>query len=216
MKGSVKWKVAQKLEIRWWRRYLKKKDITEYLEWKRAYWRRFLKPLGTSVDLSGSLRILDAGCGPAGIFTILEGHEVTAIDPLLGHYESDLSHFNKSDYPAIRFIETPLELYRPTALFQLVFCLNAINHVSDLHTAMQVLFDCLDSKGKLVMSIDCHRYPFLRSLFRLIPGDALHPHQDNIDDYRKMIHDFGGRIILEHKEKPGRIFDYYVLVIEKG
>ena len=49
----------------------------------------------------------------------------------------------------------------------------------------------------------------------MIPGDALHPHQDDIEDYRVMIRDKGGKIILEHKEKPGRIFDYYVLMIEK-
>jgi|GEM_PF-6859003 len=35
-------KLAQKAELIWWRNYLKKKEKTEYLKWKKNYWNDFL------------------------------------------------------------------------------------------------------------------------------------------------------------------------------
>ena len=81
MAASRRWKVAQKAEIGWWKRYLKKKPVGDYIEWKRKYWTEFLSSVSDVIDVDQDHEILDAGCGPAGIFIILEGNKVTAIDP---------------------------------------------------------------------------------------------------------------------------------------
>ena len=43
--GRWKWRLAQALEIRWWKRYLTGKDKTAYYDWKRTYWSNTLLEL---------------------------------------------------------------------------------------------------------------------------------------------------------------------------
>ena len=63
---SSKWKLAQFLEIRWWRRYLSGKDEAAYREQKIDYWKRICAVL--DIDVPPGSQVLEAGCGPAGIF----------------------------------------------------------------------------------------------------------------------------------------------------
>ena len=86
---SLKWSLAQKLELIWWKRYLKKQNIKDYLEWKKNYWSVFIDEISWGYSIKKCDRILDVGCGPAGIFTILPQKQTTALDPLLEKYESD-------------------------------------------------------------------------------------------------------------------------------
>lgn len=213
MIGSAKWRLAQQLELRWWERYLKGRDPEDYLAWKREYWRGFLEPLWPELNLPEGGNVLDAGCGPAGVFTVLPGFKVTAIDPLLNEYDRRLEHFSRSDYPWVRFEAVTLESFHADRPFDVVFCLNAINHVSDLDAALDSLFKSVAAGGRLVLSVDCHRYGALKRLFRLVPGDALHPHQHSLDDYRSMVTALGGSVVACRLQKRTAVFDYYVLVI---
>jgi 2-polyprenyl-6-hydroxyphenyl methylase/3-demethylubiquinone-9 3-methyltransferase len=216
MAETFKWRIAQGLEIRWWKRYLRGKDVEAYLDWKRNYWKRFLDPLGDDLLLDEGAAILDAGCGPAGVFVILDGFDVTAVDPLLDRYAAELPHFDPAKHPGVRFVTDTIERFEGNGKFRTIFCLNAINHVRELDTALDNLFHLLAEDGKLVLSVDCHRYGLLKKLFRLFPGDALHPHQHDLADYRKMIGARGGKVIREVLSRPGHIFDYHVLVVEKA
>ena len=36
--NTMKWKLAQFLELIWWKRYLRKKKVSEYVVWKKEYW----------------------------------------------------------------------------------------------------------------------------------------------------------------------------------
>ena len=79
MINSLKWNIAQHLELRWWKKYLRNKDADQYLQWKRKYWHAFLKPVAHLIHLDPLKEILDAGCGPAGIFIILKEKMLTKI-----------------------------------------------------------------------------------------------------------------------------------------
>ncbi|MEZ5003851.1 MAG: class I SAM-dependent methyltransferase [Chitinophagales bacterium] len=215
MATSFKWRMAQKLELKWWQNYLGKKDVQTYLEWKRQYWLDFLSALQDTVQIPSSDSVLDAGCGPAGVFTVIDAQNVVAVDPLLEAYEQNLDHFSRAMYPQVQFETSSIEMYRPAIPFDIVFCLNAINHVADIELAFDKLFDWLKPQGQLIVSIDSHNYKFLKTIFRWIPGDALHPHQYDLEDYRKFITDRNGEILQEVNSKPGNIFDYWVLVVRK-
>lgn len=204
-----KWKLAQAAEIRWWKHYLAKKAPEAYLQDKRTYWIRVMQQANIQVPPQSS--VLDAGCGPAGIFMVLGEQEVDALDPLLQKYAADLPHFNPENYPGVHFIAESLERYAPEAAYDQIFCLNAINHVADIQQAMDQLVACLQPAGKLWLSIDAHRYPELRWIFQRIPGDILHPHQYTLSEYREMLTDRGLEVMDQIKLKPGRIFDYYLL-----
>lgn len=210
--NSLKWKIAQWAEIRWWKRYLKEKDPTEYKSWKTQYWREFIASILPDLSLNPDSKILDIGCGPAGIFTIFDQYDVTAVDPLLDRYETDLTYFAPKDYPYATFVNAPLEEFKPTEPFDLVCCLNAINHVADLDQSLEQLIQCIAPEGKLLYSIDAHNHAFFKHLFRLLPGDILHPHQYDLQEYEKMLTDRGLTIEKTIQQDDGFFFDYYLIL----
>ena len=210
---NLRWRVAQFFEIRWWRRYLSRVDKADYLAWKRWYWQDFLQKSG--LVLFPCAKVLDAGCGPAGIFTILEQQTVDAVDPLLHRYEKSLPHFRRSDYPQVRFFNAPLENFSPGKTYDFVFCLNAINHVADMQQCFDRLATLTKPRGTLAVSIDAHNFVWLKRLFRLMPADILHPHQYDLAEYRAMIAGRGFEVGNGILIKKGAIFDYYLLVANK-
>jgi 2-polyprenyl-6-hydroxyphenyl methylase/3-demethylubiquinone-9 3-methyltransferase len=210
---TLRWKIAQVLEIWWWRRYLKGKEIVEYLAAKKAYWKRILKML--QIEVPVQVQILDAGCGPAGIFMILNECRVDAVDPLVNNYEQNLVHFVKSDYPNVQFYHQSLENLTIQKKYDLVFCMNAINHVSDLHLCLNKLIAATVPDGQLILAVDVHKYSFLKRIFRLFPGDVLHPQQHDLQDYRKMLEARDCKIVKTVVLKSARIFNYVGIITKR-
>ena len=214
---TLRWKIAQAFEIRWWQRYLKHKPTTDYRAWKSDYWLILLKDIGLSDILQDSThRILDAGCGPAGIFMLFKNQKkVDALDPLLSDYETKLPHFKQSHYPNVQFYAQTLESFDKKAEYDTLFCLNAINHVANLSECFDVLVNATKSGGNIVVSIDAHNYDFLKQIFQLIPGDILHPHQYNLTEYSEMLTQRGCVIEKTVLYKKEFIFNYFILVAKK-
>lgn len=207
---SLRWKVAQAAEIRWWQGYLKKKPKADYLEWKRNYWLDLIQKTGLSIEKGE--QILDAGCGPAGIFMALPDAKVDAVDPLLNNYENKLAHFNKSMYPEVRFFNASLEAYECSYSYDKIFCLNAINHVADLSLSIDKLVGMLKPNGHLIMSIDAHNYTLFKKLFSWLPGDILHPHQYDLKEYEAMLTERNLTIKDSVLMKEEFFFNYFMLV----
>jgi 2-polyprenyl-3-methyl-5-hydroxy-6-metoxy-1,4-benzoquinol methylase len=211
--SDLKWRIAQFAELRWWKRYLGGKNKAQYLAWKQQYWQAFLQQIQAHLWLPNRARLLDAGCGPAGIFMVLApNHSVTAIDPLLAQYQQHLTHFSPADYPTVQFAAITLEQLTEKEQYDAIFCLNAINHVANLPLCLDNLQQALQPNGKLIMSIDAHNYSFFKRLFRLLPGDILHPHQYDLSEYQAMLQQ--KQIAIEQVIclKKAFFFDYYVIV----
>lgn len=214
MKKKLKWRLAQELEYKWWQQYLGKKNPAQYLEQKKTYWHQVLSSLQEPLLKEEGQSILDAGCGPAGVFMVLEDHRVVALDPLLERYKN-LPHFNPTAYPWTRFIELPLELFSDKEQYDLVFCMNAINHVNNISHCCQRLFDALKPGGFLILSTDAHRFSFLKKIFQWLPGDMLHPVQLDISEYQKHLTDLNLEIKRSIRYKEAGIFNYYILLARK-
>lgn len=212
---TFRWKIAQAAEIRWWQNYLKNKSVPEYAEWKSQYWTTLLDETGVKLPNTEGVRILDAGCGPAGIFMIFKNQNVDALDPLLDNYEAKLPHFKKSLYPNVHFYAQPLESFNKIAEYDAVFCLNAINHVADLGKSFDVLVQSVKKGGHLVVSIDAHNYGFLKNIFQALPGDILHPHQYDLKEYSDMLTSRGCMLEKTILKKKEFIFNYYILVLKR-
>lgn len=209
------WKLAQRLEWWWWKRYLKNKPPEEYLFWKKNYWTDFLQNLPAEFHAITGKKILDAGCGPAGIFINLENNAVTALDPLLGQYDL-LPQFDRSNYPYCTFEDTSLEDYIFDIKFDYIFSLNAINHVADIRCSIENIYNNLKVGGKAIISTDVHRYHVLKYVLRIIPTDALHPQQHDKDDYYTLLHTIGFKNIQAISLKPENpMFDYICFIAEK-
>lgn len=210
---SIKWRFAQWLEIRWWQQYLQRKEKHSYYQQKAAYWQRNLTAL--SLNLPPQQSITEVGCGPAGIFIILSGHQVRAIDPLLEQYEQKLSHFSTADYPWVQFESVPIEEASGPAT-EWVFCFNAINHIDDWGRGLDQLDHLCTSDGTIILGSDVHKHRVLKWLFRWIPGDALHPQQHDRQDYLDAMAQRGWMIKKESILKKGIIFDYWIFSFEKN
>jgi len=213
LRSKWKWKLAQALEWRWWQYYLAKRPKQEYLNKKRAYWERMLQEAGVTADRGE--RLLDAGCGPAGLFILPLPARIDALDPLLELYQSSLAHFDPADYPEVRFIAQPLEIFHSPETYHKVCCFNAINHVNDLELSIKRLVDALRNGGILVVSVDVHKYRWLKKIFQYLPGDALHPHQYDSRDYCGLFLQQGLTLLRSKTLREGLIFDYDLMVFEK-
>jgi 2-polyprenyl-6-hydroxyphenyl methylase/3-demethylubiquinone-9 3-methyltransferase len=210
---NLRWKIAQWAEIRWWKRYLSKKTPEDYLAQKAAYWQRVMKELGIAVPPGST--VLDAGCGPAGIFMVLDGAAVTAIDPLLERYQA-LPHFQPARYVGVAFRQMALEDLEEGAMYDYVFCLNVINHVADMPLVLLRLWQALKPAGTCWLSVDAHRYPVLQPVFAAIPGDVLHPHQYTLSQYEAQVKRAGFSILRKQLLKPGGLFDYWIFELKKA
>lgn len=212
---NIRWQIAQSAEIRWWQKYLRHKPVSDYLDWKLNYWKKLLAQLQLPEQFSSDTTILDAGCGPAGIFIALSPAQITASDPLLEDYEKRLVHFDRNSYPNVKFRTERLEDLNDTSAYDYVFCLNAINHVADLRLCLEHLTKAAKPDGKLILSIDAHNYKIFKALFRLLPGDILHPHQYDLAEYRQLLKDAGWEIMQEQCLKKEFFFDYWIFVAHK-
>lgn len=177
------------------------------------HWRKVLSQIELQV-LPGEY-VLDAGCGPAGIFTILQDQKVDAIDPLLLAYEEKLPDFRRDQFPYVHFQPLMLEQMEQQEVYDRVFCLNAINHVADLEKAARCLVQSLKPEGTLLISIDVHRFAGLKFIFRMIPGDVLHPQQDSLADYVRLLEKLGLTIEKTLVLKQGWVFNYVVIKAKK-
>jgi len=191
---------------------LSRQPVDTYLTAKRAYWQRVCATFGVSPQ--SKTPILDAGCGPSGMYMIWDDHPVTALDPLLDQYEQ-LPHFSRERYPHVSFFAEAIETWETTESFPLVFCLNVINHVSDLERALARLSQVTEPDGCLLLTVDVHKYGLLKKVFRTLPGDILHPHQHDRLDYEEFLERAGYRMEQCHCLKRGRIFDYYGFLAKK-
>ena len=202
----LRWKLAQSLEWRWWNRYLAKQSPDAYLAKKRDYWVRTLAELDWRTEKGA--RVLDAGCGPAGIFLLLhDRQQVTALDPLLDRYRR-LSVFRPARYPEVRFLQRPMEELADLGSFRQIYCFNAINHVRDWAEALDALSGAAVPGTELILSSDVHRHAWLLPVFRLLPGDVLHPQQHGAEAYRRALRARGWRIDRERLLRREAIFDY--------
>lgn len=210
----LRWNIAQRLELWWWKRYLKSRQKSEYIAWKRAYLGSLMDKINLKESWYAAKFVLDIGCGPFGMALAHEGIKkpLTAVDPLIIEYERVLTYFKRSDFPGTTFIESTLENFESDQLFDFVFCLNAINHVENIEKSFDRLGKLCETGATLVLGVDAHNFSFLKYLFRWIPGDILHPHQQDLPEYEMMLKKAGFSIQSRYSIKKEFIFTYWVLV----
>ena len=115
----------------------------------------------------------------------------------------------------MRFEAKTIEALEHEQRYDVVFCLNVINHVRDIERAYVALTRALKRGGILVLSVDAHKHALIRRLFRLVPMDILHPHQYFLREYQEALQRRGMGIERSVRIKTGNLFDYYAIVCTK-
>jgi 2-polyprenyl-3-methyl-5-hydroxy-6-metoxy-1,4-benzoquinol methylase len=215
MAGKWRWNTAQFAERKWWRNYLKNKNVESYLAWKKEYWLTLWTECLNCFSIKPHDEILDAGCGPAGMFMLFDSQKVVAFDPLINLYEQDLPHFKKAMYPNVEFVEAGLENFNYPLKFDVIFCMNAINHVHNIEKSYDQLVSFTSSDAHIVVTIDAHNHSFFKWLFKLLPGDILHPHQYDLKEYEAMLTSRDCELVISKLLKHEFFFDHYLMIAKK-
>ena len=87
-----------------------------------------------------------------------------------------------------------------------------INHVADLDVCVKKLKAVIRPGGRLVLTVDAHNDLFFKKLFRLVPGDILHPHQYDLAEYTAKVEQQGFKMIHQKSLDRNFFFTYYLLV----
>ncbi len=212
----LRWKIAQTAERIWWKRYLRNKDTTNYLLWKKNYWHNLIELCKKTLVVKDTDIIIDAGCGPAGIFINFPMQKVYAFDPLLHRYEKDLQHFKKEMYTNVHFDNATIEEYSNTEAADVLFCMNAINHVQDIEKAYNNLVKLVKPNGYICITIDAHNYNVYKKIFQLLPGDILHPHQYDLAEYKIFLTQRNCTIQDTIQLEKHYFFNHYMLIAKKN
>jgi len=162
-----RWQASQRLELHFWKTWTKAAPY-QNLDVSK-YWSEELPRFGSSLDLFTGRRVLDIGCGPAGLIHFLDNAaERIRIDPLLPQYESRMPLVGQQLSLAGLGEALPLA----AESIDIAICFNAIDHMQDPSAALAEISRVLRPGGTLLLMI--HSFPkWARPFFWI---DRLHPH----------------------------------------
>jgi SAM-dependent methyltransferase len=174
----AEWERVQKIE----RAYHEQKDPARVLDVNLRYWTRILDVLPPgSIAIGPTTRVLDVGCGGAGMLLALNGGVRTGVDPLMPFY---LAKFPFLAEQPIRWLEGTAEQFGADEQFDLIFSLNMLDHTIDPRASAGNIERLLAPGGKLVFVLNVHLTRFWRAYFSAFYRwvDPPHPHHIHIAD----------------------------------
>ncbi|HEX9635925.1 MAG TPA: class I SAM-dependent methyltransferase [Acidobacteriota bacterium] len=162
------------------------KDESRVLELNLPYWRSLLAALPEEVRFGPATRVLDLGCGGCGILLALEQGELVGVDPLMDRYLEKFPFLAaRSD---IRWVQAAAEELELQERFDVIFSINALDHVYDPARVACQIERLLRPGGHLVLTMNCHNHTWSRAyyaaLYRAI--DPHHPYQFTPDDVQEL------------------------------
>jgi 2-polyprenyl-3-methyl-5-hydroxy-6-metoxy-1,4-benzoquinol methylase len=158
-------------------KYHESKDESKILDLNLVYWRELLGALPEQVALGKETSALDLGCGGCGILLALDEGRLVGVDPLMERYLEKFPFL--SDRTDIRWIAGAAEEVDLDGPFDVVFSINALDHVYDPAQVAARIAELTRPGGHCVVTMNCHNTRFFRSyysrLYKLI--DRHHPYQ---------------------------------------
>ena len=152
-------------------------DMREWVRVRRIAWGNLVDSLKGEIAFGTSTRILEIGGGPTGIFLALREGEKCAVDPNCERLFS-LHPFMREveEYKDVNFIASPIEEAAFDKQFDLVFTINALDHVGALKPVIDKIDELLAPSGTLVIIVDCYADGAVRDVLSFFDVDLPHPH----------------------------------------
>lgn len=133
---------AQKFELEYAVRY------TWSEEWKKLYKHHLRHFFGIGYKFPGCV-VVEIGCGPIGIISIIEAKETIGLDPLMDEYIKMLGEEQGVYYINAKGEEVPL----PDNYADIVFCSNVLNHVQEPEKVLSEIARIMKQKGILYFDV---------------------------------------------------------------
>lgn len=159
--------IKKKAELDYWRALVADltKDCREATQkqekllnvcWEITY-PRYLKDLFLNEDSFKGKKVLDVGCGPHGGLIGFKNCEKYAADHLIDEYKKLGYPLEKHGirYFCARSEKLPFE----DGFFDVVTCVNALDHVDSLENTLREIARVLKNKGKFIGQINFHPNP---------------------------------------------------------
>lgn len=182
-----RWKNAQEAELRAAGSFEGEEPLTT--DWlNRSFSRRF----GVDSSFLDGKSVLEVGCSPAGRLNSMQQANLrVGLDPL--------SHEWRHFYPTgINIVQGMGEFLPFTEnSFDVVLCLNVLDHVDNPRQVLKEMHRCLKDGGSILLWLQT--YSTLRAIRRVLDVfDLPHPHHFGDENVRRMMEETGVRTVA-HK-----------------
>lgn len=162
-----RWQEAQKHEREFWARW---RQMPVYQGFDLdGYWAGERERFGLPPGFFSGLRVLDVGCGPAGLIHFLPQAALRLrLDPLLLDYPDRLPLAD----PQLSLVAEAEHLPLSSGTVDACICFNALDHMREPRAALAEVHRVLRPGGALLVMV--HSFPSW--LLPLLWADRLHPH----------------------------------------
>ena len=210
MPSESRWQKAQQYERAFWERSAGNlrsggKDSPDgWYRWKAGEMEKHLAGL-LPEERKRTARVLEVGCGPAGIVSFMGWGERHAVDPLDDFYSSQ-EVFTRHRDPSVRYQKAMGEkLPFPDKAFELVILQNVLDHVQQADKLLQEIHRVLTDAGLFYMTVNVRAAwgtSFHSVLSRLLI-DKGHPYSFTVASIRRFLAEQGFVVRHEFIEDHG-------------
>lgn len=195
---GTRWKKAQNAERKFWE---------DHSNEQQGYYQQ-LEILKKNKIKTKDRKILEIGSGAFGILNVIkEGHKY-AIDPLMNFFMQKFNLPRKIK----RFQGRGEELPFQKSFFDIIFCVNTLDHVDNPEKVLQEAQRCLKKNKPFFLTLNCYspQIVALRKFSEEIgAGDICHPHNYSITGIKKLLEKTGFEIKNitkgSHEHNPEKI-----------
>ncbi|MEJ7640866.1 MAG: class I SAM-dependent methyltransferase [Candidatus Nitrosocosmicus sp.] len=189
--ASSRWTSAQHSEKKYWhaRKEWINDDDRNKKFWEEMIWEGYV----LNYDFFKDKRVLEIGCGPAGIiFSINNAKELVGLEPL------DVTHLLKDSWKksVIRNGSGENIPYSDKS-FDAILCFNVLDHTINPSKVLNEIYRVLDENGEFLLwnHVLKQRYKFLTHILNKL--DSPHPHHLTAFDILNFIDPIGFKLIYK-------------------
>lgn len=186
-----RWISAQRSEKNYW--HARKEWINDD-GLNKKFWEEMLQEgYGLNYDFFKDKKILEIGCGPAGIiFSINNAKERVGLEPL------DITHLlNSSRKKSVIKNGSGENLPYSDKSFDIILCFNVLDHTINPSEVLNEIYRVLVENGEFLLWVHVlkQRYKFLTPILNKL--DSPHPHHFTTINILNLIDRFGFKIIYK-------------------
>lgn len=117
--------------------------------WKTLYRNHLRNLFNIGCQFPGKI-VVDVGCGPVGVISVVEAQKKVGVDPLIDEFR----RIFKDLEPDVEYINAKAEdLPLPDDYVDVVFCVNTLNHVQDPERALRQIARILKPEGPFYFDV---------------------------------------------------------------
>ena len=183
-----RWTSAQHSEKHYWN---SRKEWINDDDRNKMFWEEMIKEgYGLSYDFFKDKKVLEIGCGPAGIiFSIDNAKERVGLEPL------DITNLlNDPSKKDVVKKGTGENLHYSDKSFDIVLCFNVLDHTNNPSKVLNEIYRVLAENGEFLLWIHVlkQRYKFLTPILNKL--DSPHPHHFTYIDILNLIDPVGFKL----------------------